>query len=432
MADQLLASAVEIDITPPVGTPMDGYGARTDSSAGVHDPLLGQLLLLQQGSQRIALITLDLIGVALELTSRIRAGIAGLWIAPGQATMVSCTHTHAGPFGLLPEEPGIRPPGDHNLQQMLIRKMVGAAVWARETLQPAQLSVGRGRVEGVGVNRNDPHADRQDHEVIVVRLDAASGMPLAVWMNYGCHATVLGEKNLWLSADYPGAARAALRRLYPQTVFLYSNGASGDVSTRFTRRAQTFQEVERLGRILAGEVLKTMLKVEPSRVSGLGALAIPVAFQRRPRLRLEQAQPQLQDMRNRLAALRQSVASHGEIRRAETKVRGAVAELERAKRPAATAEITTEVQALHIGDLGIVGLPGEPFTETVVDIKRASPWPVTAVVSYANDEVGYFPDDLAVSEGTYEALKSPFGAEAARQLGQTALSGLGALHASMS
>ncbi len=432
MADQLLAAAVEIDITPPVGTPMDGYGARTDSSVGVHDPLMGQLLLLQLGSQRIALITLDLIGVSLELTARIREGIAELLIVPGQATMVSCTHTHAGPFGLLPEEPGIRPPGDRDLQQMLVRKLVGAAVWARELLQPAQLCVGRGWVEGIGVNRNDPQAGRQDHEFIVLRLDAADGAPLAVWMNYGCHATVLGEKNLWLSADFPGAARAALRKLYPHTVFLYSNGASGDVSTRFTRKAQTFQEVERLGRILAGEALKAMLKAERSPVSGLGALVIPMGFQRRTQLSLEQAQRQLQELQNQLAALRQSGASHGDIRRAETKVRGAVAEVERAKRSEAPAEVTTELQALQIGDLGIVGLPGEPFTQTVLDIKRASPRPVTAVVSYANDEVGYFPDDLAISAGTYEALKSPFGAEAARQLRQAALDGLGALHGSMS
>ena len=123
MADQLLAAAVEVDITPPVGTPMAGYGARTDSSIGVHDPLLGQLLLLQLGAQRIALITLDLIGVGLELTRQIRAGIADLLRVPGHATMVSCTHTHAGPFGLLPEEPGIRPPGDADLQQRAQQKV---------------------------------------------------------------------------------------------------------------------------------------------------------------------------------------------------------------------------------------------------------------------------------------------------------------------
>jgi hypothetical protein len=106
-----------------------------------------------------------------------------------------------------------------------------------------------------------------------------------------------------------------------------------------------------------------------------------------------------------------------------------VAEVARAQLATPTAEVVTDLQAMRIGELGMIGLPGEPFTQTVLDIKRASPWPVTAVVSYANDEVGYFPDNLAVSAGTYEALKSPFGAEAAQELCQAALRGLGALQA---
>ncbi len=429
MAEPLLAAAVQIDITPPVGTRMAGYGARTGTSVGVHDPLLGQLLLLQLGSQRLVLITLDLIGVGLDLALRVRRGIAEAIGVPADWTMLSCTHTHAGPSGLLPEEPALRPPGDPGLQDILVRKLVGAAKWAQNSLQAAQCSAGRGRVEGVGANRNDPHAGPEDDQVIVLRVDSTDGTPIAVWINYGCHATVLGENNLWLSADFPGAARAALRRLYPQTVFLYSNGASGDASTRFTRRAQTFPEVQRLGHILAGVVLQTMLNAEPSTVSAVGALTMPVHFRPRARLSLEQAQQHLQDLQAQLAALRQSQAPHGDIRRAETKVRGAVAEVARARLTTPSAEVMTELQALRIGQLGIIGLPGEPFTQTVLDIKRASPWPVTAVVSYANDEVGYFPDDQAVSAGTYEALKSPFGAEAAQELCQAALRGLGALQA---
>jgi hypothetical protein len=427
MAEPLLAAAVQIDITPPVGTQMAGYGARTGTSVGLHDPLLGQVLLLQLGSQRLVLITLDLIGVGLDLTSRVRSGITEAIAVPSESIMLSCTHTHAGPSGLLPEEPGLRPPGDSALQGMLVRKLVGAARWAQNSLQAAQCSTGRGWVKGVGANRNDPQAGPEDDEVIVLRVDSADGTPLAVWINYGCHATVLGESNLWLSADFPGAARAALRRIYPHTVFLYANGASGDVSTRFTRRAQSFQEVQRLGHLLAGAVLQTMLNAEPRPVSALGALTMPVYLRRRPHLSLGQAQQHLEDLQAQLAALRQSLASHGDIRRAETRVRGAVAEVARAQLATPTAGVMTELQALRVGELGMIGLPGEPFTQTVLDIKRASPWPVTAVVSYANDEVGYFPDDQAVSAGTYEALKSPFGAEAAQELFQVALRSLGAL-----
>jgi neutral ceramidase len=408
MAVELCAAAVKMDITPPVGTPMDGFGARTSGSVGVHDPLLAQLLLLQLGPQRLVLITLDLLGVSLEVSSRVRAGIAEATGAPTCAIMVSCTHTHSGPYGLLPEEPGVRGPGDRGLQDMLVRKLVGAAIWAQQGLQPARLSVGRGWVEGIGANRNDPRGGLQDNEVIVLRWDGADGQPVAVWINYGCHATVMGEQNLWLSADFPGTARSALSLLYPKTVFLYANGASGDVSTRFTRREQGFQEVERLGRILAGEVLKVMQTATLCDVPVLGAVVEPASFARRPRMELEDAERQLKTLQDQLETLRDAGAAHGDVRRAETRVRGAMTEVARAKEPDTKAEVVSSVQGVRIGDVTLVGLPGEPFTQTVLEIKKGSPWPVTAVVSYANDEIGYFPDQASFSAGTYEALKSLF------------------------
>jgi len=428
MADQLLASAVQIDITPPVGTPMDGYGTRTATSIGIHDPLLAQLLLVKRGEQTLVLITLDLIGVGLDIAERVRAGIAQAISVPAHATMVSCTHTHSGPYGLLPEEPGVRPPGDKGLQDMLVRKLVGGAVWARQRLQPARLSVGRGRVHGVGANRNDPKG-LHDDEVTVLRWDGTGGQPLAVWINYGCHATVMGEHNLWLSADFPGAARSALSRLYPETVFLYANGASGDVSTRFTRREQGFPEVERLGRLLAGEVLKVMQTVEPRDVGALDTVVEALSFARRPRLKLEDAERQLSELQAQLEALRSAGATHGDLRRAETRVRGAVAEVARARGPESPAKVVSQVQAMRIGDVALVGLPGEPFAQTVLEIKKGSPWPVTAVVSYANDEIGYFPDAASFSAGTYEALKSLFEASATDLLRDLALHALQSLKA---
>jgi hypothetical protein len=75
-----------------------------------------------------------------------------------------------------------------------------------------------------------------------------------------------------------------------------------------------------------------------------------------------------------------------------------------------------------------VGLPGEPFTGTVLDIKNQSPYPYTAVVSYANDYQGYFPDALSIAEGDYEALISPYGADVAEHLGQVVLGLLQGAH----
>ena len=63
---------------------------------------------------------------------------------------------------------------------------------------------------------------------------------------------------------------------------------------------------------------------------------------------------------------------------------------------------TTWVQAMRIGDVAIVGVPGEYFTALGMDIKRQSPFPNTIVAELANDWVGYIPDNEAYDLGGYQ------------------------------
>ncbi len=422
---RLLAAAVEVDITPPVGTGFDGYMARQGASIGVHDPLLAQLLLLQSGEDRVVLITMDLLGVGLDLTRDVRAQIEEAIGVSVEHALVSCTHTHSGAAGFWPHEVGILSPEDPELQAITRRKLVGAAIWARELLQPARLGVGLGRVQGIGRNRNDPQGGVVDDQVVVLRVDDANGQPLAVMMNYGCHPTVLGYANLLFSADYPGAARKALEAIYPETVFLYTNGASGDISTRFTRRDQSFAEVERMGRILAGEVLKVTQLVETQATAHLGGRIAPIELPFRAFPPVDAAQREVQRLQAELEELEARGAAHGEIRVATTRVEGAMMQAELAKTFAGRSGHLTELQTLQVGDLALVGLPGEPFTRTVLEIKEQSPHTHTAVISYSNDECGYFPDAWSIEAGTYEALASPYAADATEKLKRAALRLLG-------
>src|SRR6266478_7397270 len=60
-AEELKAGAATIEITPPIGFAMWGYGARHDApSVGVLDPLRARALVLAAGDERIALVSLDL------------------------------------------------------------------------------------------------------------------------------------------------------------------------------------------------------------------------------------------------------------------------------------------------------------------------------------------------------------------------------------
>ena len=62
--------------------------------------------------------------------------------------------------------------------------------------------------------------------------------------------------------------------------------------------------------------------------------------------------------------------------------------------------IHTEVQALRINDLVLIGLPGEVMTSTGLKIKSACGQ--AAIVELANDCVGYILTPEAAAEGGYE------------------------------
>ena len=138
-ASEVQASVVQIDITPPVGMPMEGYGAREGVSQGVHDPLVAQLLLLEGSTQRLVLITADLLGVRLGVTKSLREAIERA-IGPSDGLMMACSHTHSGPAGFMPDVPGLRTYSDPDYQQFIERKIAGASLQANRRAAMNRLS----------------------------------------------------------------------------------------------------------------------------------------------------------------------------------------------------------------------------------------------------------------------------------------------------
>jgi hypothetical protein len=55
-----------------------------------------------------------------------------------------------------------------------------------------------------------------------------------------------------------------------------------------------------------------------------------------------------------------------------------------------------------LGELAIVGLPGEVFCEFGLEIKEKSPAKHTIVVELANGAIGYIPTKEAFAQGGYE------------------------------
>src|ERR1700722_864285 len=83
-AAEYRAGVARVDITPPIGHEMGGYSARKHGSTGLHDPLYATVLVVESGSNSIALVTCDLRSF---VSTRV-----------GNNTLISSSHTHSGPL----------------------------------------------------------------------------------------------------------------------------------------------------------------------------------------------------------------------------------------------------------------------------------------------------------------------------------------------
>jgi neutral ceramidase len=405
---RFLVGAAEVDITPPVGVPLAGYIARKGNSAGIHDPLQAQALFLQCESSKLLILTCDLIGIDLNITTQIRSEIAdALAISPDQI-MVACSHTHSGPQGFTPDEPVHISLEDKGLVEITKRKLLGAAIWAESQKEPATLSIGDQKLTGIGKNRNNPDEGPQDTQLSVLRFDNQAGEPIAVLFNYGCHPTVMGYQNLQISADFPGAARRALKTHFPACVFMFTNGGSGDISTRFTRREQSFTEVDRMGLLLASGVLNAMINSAPLDVPHIGSTRLNMYLPLRDLPSVSDIESVISKLEADLSRMEQQSASPAVIRKVITQLEGARGQLIMTQELEHVDGFSTELQFMHVGPILLVGVPGEPFSQTVLDIKAARFPNKTFVISYANDSKGYFPDQQSIENNTYEALISPY------------------------
>ena len=76
-------------------------------------------------------------------------------------------------------------------------------------------------------------------------------------------------------------------------------------------------------------------------------------------------------------------------------------------------EYKLDLSLVTIGPIAMLGIPGEPFTDIGVEIKKAKGWELIMPCSLTNGGIGYFPMKSAYDEGGYEAKTSRFKAGAA-------------------
>jgi hypothetical protein len=399
----LQAGAAQVDITPRAGVWLTGYGSRIAPSTGVHDPLFARALFLEGGGQRAALVAADIIGFDDDLVAAIRERVERRAAIAASHLMLAATHTHSGPSvkclnRMAPADP-----------EFLERAVDGVAeAVAAAAHSAAEASIGAGFAPGsIGINRRQRTPDGRtvigehpagpvDERVGVLRVDGKQG-PICVMLNHGCHGVVLCDDNLLISADWPGAAAREMQKAVGGAVVMVTNGACGDINPA---ERGSFEAVERQGAEIARAGRSIFNQIERSCDVEIRAAVRPIALPTRAPT-LQEAQAAVESYaaeRDRAEQVGNLVAA--QMHRAMCGWAQEMRDL--ASRGAPPEPVAAEIQVITMGDIAIVGLPGEVFVEIGADIVAASPFRHTFIVGYANRVVGYLPTRQAFAEGGYE------------------------------
>jgi neutral ceramidase len=418
----LHAGAAVTDLTPRRSVFLYGYPHVARDSTGVHDSLECAALYLRSGEGQAMFLANDLIHVSKRFVADVRGGITAQTGVPGEAIMITATHTHSGPVMVdhvsNAADPTV-PKADRDYLAWTAQQMIAAACAAFKAARPAEVGLAVARARGVGTNRHDP-AGPADPEVPVLMARALDGgTPIAAMLIYAMHPTVLHEDSTLLSGDFPFFTRRFLQKrgLGAACPILYHNGASGNQSPRHVTRGNTFAEAQRLGELLGQAVADALPAVAFTHEAPITVRRRFVELTLRRMPDEAAAQRALADACAQFARLKREGAPRAALRTAECDVFGAeeTAELARAAVDGRLAQAAAgcspaEIQLIQLGPWMFVGWPGEFFVEYAIEMKRRAPG--TFVITLANGELqAYIATAEADAKGFYEARNALFAHE---------------------
>lgn len=345
--------------------------------------------------ERVALVACDVLMIERDVLDRAARRIESETSIPFDHILINATHTHHAPTTVTVH-------GYHREEaftRQLEDRIVEAAVAAFRRLGPATLRFRLGEESSVGRNSRlllgdgtiywvGSHADAVrptgpfDPELPVLAFARPDGSNEAILFNHSTHS--IGTRKPGVrSPSFYGLAAQEIEKESGGTVIFFE-GASGSTHNlelkadeaviRIKQAVTSALENARVRPVDRIAVAREEIALHVRRFDEAKAEAEAAAYCRKripdPKA-AESVIATFRDMRKALAP------RQGEVRK-------------------------TWVQAIDLGGIAIVGVPGEFFTVLGQEIKRRSPYRYTYVFELANDYVGYIPDKAGFDRGGYQ------------------------------
>jgi len=350
---------------------------------GIHDPLFVRTILVDNGIEKAALVTLDMSGV--PGGDFIKEIIAATNIKP-ELLFVVATHTHSG----------MRVAGEDNSSEYYL-KIKNATIKsikdAEARLQPALVGYATGKAY-VNTNREEKIGEGyhmgyvaegpSDKTVAVISFTTPDGKPIAIYANYPVHAVVMyraktKDGHPEVSADLPGATSRYVEEHFPNAVALWTSGAAGDQNPLFMANynqdhpdvydleSAGYAILEVQARRLGEEIVRVTksIKNTSSNVRIWGQQASITCPGRQRKYPADPSVP-----RGGYLAPSFIEMIDGD-------------------------PVSIPLHLLMINDIAFAGVAAEVFTEIGMNIKEESLFDRTMVVTHLPNKFGYIPTDIA-------------------------------------
>jgi len=347
-------------ITPPIGTPLAGFGDRRGKpSTGVHDEIFVKALAVSDGKDKAVIVGADMLIVPENVAELVRLRVSQQTTLTANDILFNASHNHSGPGAFAPGLASKAFGGayDPNIPYFLAGAFTEAIVKAYRSIEPAKLM--HGSVDAPEYIRNRTRKDGTVDSALSYMLVEQKDGDRCFLVSYSAHPTILGADNMQFTGEYPGFL---MRRITEQTgaEAIYLGGAVGSMSPRPPGAGDPFDRCRAMGTALADKVLRavanTTLFKEEVDVASIG---IPI----------------------RLPPFQLRLSENWRISKFLFPILGIDAD--------------GWMHAVRIGDIALVGTPADFCGEISVDLKSRTQNRISNlwVLSFNGDYAGYISPD---------------------------------------
>ncbi|NKB70228.1 MAG: hypothetical protein GKR89_24415 [Candidatus Latescibacteria bacterium] len=392
-----------VDVTPPVGVFLAGYGGRNAPSDGVYHRLCAVSTVIDDGGPPLLLVSIEWLGLYDRTEEARRRIAAATGIAP-ERMVLSGTHTHCGPVMRRNMDKRRHGAIDEEYIDRTLDALAQSARRALDRREPARLRQGadwcgfaasRRRPLGPGGIAYKPSPDApHDHEVGILAVEGLDGGLRQLLFSYACHPITAGPLRQ-IGGDFVAYACDYLEETYKGVTACFFQGCAGDQKADVRDAAGDgwrnlqLDEVNALGQRL-GQAVERVADGGGSQAV-VGAISVE---QTRITLQTEPADD------DELAA--GAASKHEYVREWAEYHLGLQAAGEEPVRA-----IDFEVQTVRLGrSLLLITMAGEMSVEYGLGFKRewGGRFGQVWTLGYTNEIVGYVPVRRQIPEGGYEVV----------------------------